>query len=104
MKKYLLKINPEALSDIRDIANWYDEQKAGLGSRFQNTVIKQIDLLTEDPQIFAIRYKEIRCMLVKKFPYMIHFYINYQTFTVEILAVISTNRNPKIWQEKSAKN
>ena len=103
MKKYLLKINPEALSDIRDIANWYDEQKAGLGSRFQNTVIKQIDLLTEDPQIFAIRYNEIRCMLVKKFPYMVHFYLNPKTSTVEVFAVIGTDRNPKIWRKKTGR-
>jgi hypothetical protein len=40
-------------------------------------------------------------MLVKKFPYMVHFYINEKTETVEVLAVISTHRNPKIWEEKT---
>jgi hypothetical protein len=33
----------------------------------------------------------------------IHFYINQETNTVEILAVISTNRNPLIWKEKTDK-
>jgi len=35
---------------------------------------------------------------------MMHFYINEENNTVEILAVISTDRNPKIWKEKSSKH
>jgi len=99
--KYNVKIEPEALSDIQDITNWYNEQKSGLGKRFQKTVIKQIDTLDKNPNIYAIRYKQIRCVLVKKFPYMVHFYINDDTKTVEVLSVISTSRNPKIWHEKT---
>lgn len=101
MKKYRIKIAPEALSDIREITYWYDSQKIDLGKTFKDTVIKQINDLTENPQIFAIRYEEIRCMLVRKFPYMVHFYINPKNSIVEILAIISTDRNPKIWEEKT---
>jgi hypothetical protein len=31
---------------------------------------------------------------------MAHFYINEEIRAVEVLAVISTSRNPKIWKEK----
>ena len=79
------------MSDIHDIAEWYDTQKAGLSDRFKNAVIKQIDYLVENPQLFSIRYQEIRCMIVRKFPYMVHFYINEELTTVNILAVISTD-------------
>ena len=103
MKKYRVKIDIEALSDIRNIIEWYEAQKVGLGKRFQKSVINQINDLSENPQIYAIRYKEIRCMLVMKFPYMVHFYINPNTSTVEVLSVISTDRNPKIWEEKAGK-
>jgi len=103
MRKYKVKIEPEALADIQKITNWYNEAQAGLGKRFQNTVIKQINSLNKDPLNYAIRYKEIRCM-VKKFPYMAHFYINDENNTVEVLAVISTDRNPKIWKEKTSKH
>lgn len=104
MKKYSIKIDAEALANIRDISGWYNVQNAGLGKRFQNVVVSQINNLAENPQIFAIRYKEIRCMLVNKFPYMVHFYINPDNYTVEVLAVISTDRNPKIWEVKTSKN
>jgi len=101
MKTFKVKIEPEALADIQEITDWYNEQKVGLGKRFQKTAIKQINSLNKDPQIYAIRYKEIRCVLIKKFPYMAHFYINDESHGVEVLAVISTDRNPKIWIEKT---
>ena len=101
MKRYKVKIDPEALADIQEITEWYNEPETKTGKRFQETTIKQIDSLSKDPQIYSIRYKDIRCMLVKKFPYMVHFYINEVTKDVEVLAVISTHRNPKIWEEKT---
>lgn len=35
---------------------------------------------------------------------MVHFYINDKNIRVEVLAVISTSRNPKIWTEKTSKD
>ena len=101
MKKYKVKIAPEALKDIQEITEWYNEQQTRLGKRFQNAAAKQINSLSKNPQIFTVRYKVIRCALIKKFPYMIHFYIEDETNMVEILAVISTSRNPKIWLKKT---
>ena len=103
MKKYSVKIEPEALNDIQEITDWYNKQQAGLGKRFQKTTIQQINSLKKDPHIFSIRYNEIRCILTGKFPYMAHFFINDEKNTVEVLAVISTARNPKIWEEKTSK-
>lgn len=101
MRKYQIKIDIQALTDIQDISLWYGIQNSGLGKRFKNTVVSQINKLSENPQLYAVRYKEIRCMLVNKFPYMVHFYINPNAYTVEVLAVISTARDPEIWEEKT---
>jgi plasmid stabilization system protein ParE len=103
MKRFEIKIVPGVLTDIQEITDWYNEQQPGSGRRFQNTVIRQINSLVQAPQIYAIRYKEIRCMLVKKFPYMVHFYVNRKNNTVEILAVISNYRNPEIWEERTGR-
>ncbi len=103
MKKYKVKIEPEALTDIQEITDWYNEQQSGLGRRIQKAIIQHINVLNKTPQIYAIRYREIRCVIIKKFPYMVHYYINKKNNTVEILAVISTERNPKIWQDKTKK-
>jgi plasmid stabilization system protein ParE len=101
--RYKIKVEPQALIDIQEITDWYNEKRSGLGKHFQSTVIKQIDGLSKNPHASAIRYKEIRCLLVTKFPYLAHFYINEETKTVEVLAVISTSRNPTVWTEKTGK-
>lgn len=103
MKNYKVKIEPDALADIQDITNWYNEAGKGLGNRFQHAIINQINSLNKAPHIYAIRYNEIRCMVVNKFPYMVHFYINDAKNTVEVLAVISTDRNPEVWEEKTGR-
>lgn len=103
MRQYIVKIEPEAISDIQNITNWYNEAQEGLGKRFQDTVINQINSLKKNPHIYAVRYKEIRCMIVKKFPYMVHFYINEANNTSEVIAVISTFQNPTIWDKKTTR-
>ena len=94
----LLYNNPLVLRDL------YNEAQKGLDKRFPNSAIKQINPLNKDHQIYAIRYKEIRCVVIKKFPYMAHFFINDENNTVEVLAVMSTDRNPKLWEEKTSKH
>lgn len=46
MKKYKIKIDPEALADIQDIANWYNKAQAKLGKRFQVTATEKINHLS----------------------------------------------------------
>lgn len=101
--KYKVKIDPQALTDIQEITDWYNDKQPRLGKRFERAAIKQIDSLSGNPHVCAIRYQEIRCQLVKKFPYMVHFYIHEETKTVEVLAVINTSRNPTIWLKKTKK-
>lgn len=93
-----------AIADIQKITIWYNQKQKMLGKSFQDTTIKQISKLAKAPNSYAIHYNEIRCMLVKKFPYMVHFYINEKLGFVEVLAVISTHRSPKIWEVKTERN
>jgi len=68
MNRYNVKIDPQALIDITEIVSWYNRQQSGLGQRFQNLTVKQINTLGKNPNKYAIRYKEIRCLLIPKFP------------------------------------
>ncbi|MFN2379186.1 MAG: type II toxin-antitoxin system RelE/ParE family toxin [Bacteroidales bacterium] len=101
MNRFKIKIVTEALADIQEITTWYNEQQASLGKRFQTTALKQINSLAKNPHIYSVRYNKIRCMIIKRFPYMVHFYIDENNSTVEVLAVISTGRHPRIWLEKT---
>ncbi len=54
MRKYNIAITPEALIDIQDIINWYNNKQSGLGTRFYKIVIRAINSLNKSPQIYAV--------------------------------------------------
>ena len=96
--KYKILIDEEALSDIQEATEWYNEQLQDLGSRFQKQVKSQINSLKTDAEIHTNRYENVRCMLIKKFPFMVHYTVD--NLTVNIFAILHTSRNPKIWEDR----
>ena len=101
MKAYKLVVSTAALSDIQEVTNWYNQCLPKLGTRFQQAVKKQISTLKYNANSCAIRYQNVRCLLVKKFPYLIHFTINEVEEIVEVFAIIHTSRTPDIWEERN---
>ena len=100
MKPFKIKIDEEAVTDIQEATKWYNEQVPGLGLRFKKQVKKQINSLKTNPKSYGKRYSDVRCVLINKFPFLIHFKINETKNTVEIFAILHTSRNPKIWEER----
>ena len=56
----IIRIAPEALADIQDITDWYNQYKADLGAKFRKTAISHIGKLIKNPHGYAIRYHKIR--------------------------------------------
>ena len=100
MNTYKLKIHEEALQDIQNATDWYNEHLQGLGSRFQKQVKTQINSLKKDATLYTIRYADVRCMIIKKFPFIVHYTFDSKLLLVEVFAVIHTSRNPKIWEKR----
>lgn len=96
---YLVYISPEAVIDIKETSSWYNNQKIQLGDRFKIQVKKQIAYISGYPKIFAIKYKSIHCAPVPKFSFLIHYHLNENPKTVDIVAVFHTSRNPKTWNK-----
>lgn len=97
---YSTYISPKAVSDIRQTSNWYNEQKRQLGNRFINQVKTQIDSISDYPKSFAVKYKNIRCAPVPKFPFLIHYRLNTKTRVIDIVAIFHTSQNPKMWNKR----
>jgi mRNA-degrading endonuclease RelE of RelBE toxin-antitoxin system len=100
MANYKIRVEPDALQDIQESTDWYNEQVKGLGSRFQKQVKTQINSLKKNPLGYAVRYAKVRCMLIKKFPFLVHFIIDEELKVVEVFAVYHTSRDSKIWLER----
>lgn len=99
--EYKIFIDKDALNDIQDIIDWYNARLNGLGKKFQTQVKFQIKKLKQNPTIYNIRYNNVRCLIIKKYPYMVHYIVDNKKLTVHIFAVIHTSRNPKIWIERN---
>ncbi|MCF8298374.1 MAG: hypothetical protein K9J13_12580 [Saprospiraceae bacterium] len=96
---YSLKIKQEVFLDIQDGIEWYNSQQKGLGRRFHNAVIKEYDTLRKTP-FFQVRYDGVRCLPLKKFPYMIHYIVEEDKKKIIVLGVINTYKDHAKWSER----
>ncbi len=97
---FKIKIHQNGFDDLQNIASYYEDKSIDLGSRFIEQVKLQINSLKSNPERYANRYQDVRCMVVKKFPYIVHYIINSDIFLVEVFAIIHTSRDPKFWQKR----
>ena len=98
--RFQLKIDTDALNDIQETFEWYELQMKGLGLRYKTQTKKQINSLKKDPYLFSIKYNEIRCRKIEKFPFLIHYLININSKLITVFAVFHTSRNPEIWNKR----
>ncbi len=94
---FSLVIETRAIGDIQEAIDYYDGQQPGLGERFKGALNKRLLTLEKNP-FFRVRYDQVRCLSVKKFPYMVHFTVNERQQVVTVLAVFHTSLDPKKWQ------
>lgn len=99
LKNFDLDIEPEAFYDIQEAVDYYKSKRKDLGKRFFSTVDKHFGFLKKNPLSFSIRYDDIRCMPVKKFPYMIHYRVLASQQLVSIKAVFCTHEDPGKWNK-----
>jgi len=97
--EYKLFIEPESLNDIQEAVYWYNDRQKGLGKRFFSEVKKKFKTIIKNP-FYAVKYDDIRCVLIDKFPYLIHYKIEEDLKQIDVIAVFHTSRNPDLWNER----
>lgn len=85
-----IDVDPGAILDLQKAIDYYDEQQPGLGKKFENAIDKYFSALSKNP-FYQLRYDDIRCMPMKKFPFMIHFTVDEENKTVRVSAVFHTS-------------
>ena len=93
---FVIKIEPEAVQDIQDVIYWYEVQQSGLGKQFYREVELAIGRLQQNP-FYQVRYRNVRCLPLTKYPFMIHYTIDETNSIVIIRAIFNTSLNPKRW-------
>jgi plasmid stabilization system protein ParE len=87
-----LTLLPEVEFDISEAYWWYEEKGIGLGDEFLRCLEEAFSRITHNPGQFAVRFDDVKRILVRRFPYAVYFY--HDDFCVFVTHVFHTARNP----------
>ncbi len=97
MKKYTVVADPRVADDLKEARDFLNARRKGFGTKFLTEYRSFLKTLQTNPD-FQVRYKNIHCLPLKSFKYMVHFAINTENKIVHIYAVLSTHQDPnKHW-------
>ena len=93
---YTICISPTAIEDIGVAIEYYNSLATDLGYRFADIIDNYFERIAHSPTSSAVRYKNIRCKPVTKFPFLITYAIDELNQSVNILRVFNTYQEP-LW-------
>jgi hypothetical protein len=91
---FKIVIEPRAIFDIREAVDYYDFKQIGLGEYFFQALEDHIEVVRNNP-FFQIRYKDYYGLPIKKFPFIIFYFIQEEEKIVYVVSVFNTSLNPK---------
>ncbi|HKJ22737.1 MAG TPA: type II toxin-antitoxin system RelE/ParE family toxin [Gammaproteobacteria bacterium] len=99
MRSRRLLVRPEAEADIQEAYGWYEAQRKGLGEDFLLCVEEGLARIARNPSVYSIVHKDIRRLLIHRFPFGI-FFLEAED-SISVLAVLHARRNPKAWKGRT---
>ena len=86
-------IKPGAELDILEALEWYAEEKEELSLDFLQRLDDELDRISKNPEHFQKRYRDIKIVFTKRFPYGIHYTL--ENDIVYVHAVMHMKRKPR---------
>jgi toxin ParE1/3/4 len=90
---------PQARSEFDEATAWYEQHRSGLGARFVEAVEAVLDQAAQNPQRYAVVFRDVREGLVRRFPYCV--YYRDEGDRIVVLAVFHASRDPSNWQSRA---
>lgn len=91
--KYKLLVKAEAIQDMTEAFEWYENKRKGLGSEFLEEVNDYFEGITQNPQLYK-SYRNQRVAVMHRFPYKIVYEIEHEE-SIVVYAVYHDKRNPE---------
>jgi toxin ParE1/3/4 len=95
---YSLIFHQEALDEMQDAHDWYEQQRQGLSIEFMDSIGEVVQRILSNPTSFPKEYNKRRKALPNRFPYLVIFELHGDV--VLVVAVIHSSRHPRRWQER----
>jgi plasmid stabilization system protein ParE len=93
-----IRFLPEAKDEFDAAADWYEQQRPGLGVDFVAQVRDVLQRIAANPRLHATVYQDVRKAVVKRFPYVVLY--REDQAEVIVIAVFHTSRDPSSWQSR----
>jgi len=93
----------EARDELRATAEYYDDQRSGLGSEFLDAFeLRMIDVVHSSERFARVNVRglriELRRAILRRFPYSVIFYANADG--ISVVAVAHHERRPNYWRRR----
>ena len=90
---YKIIVSPRAQKEIENAIDYYAQYSTNAPIYFI-TVLKEAYGMLEINPFFSVRYKNVRALKLKRFPYSLYFIINENKKTVRVLSCFHNKQNP----------
>jgi plasmid stabilization system protein ParE len=95
---FLIVISPAAELDLAETRDWYDAIRAGLSRDFELAFDATLCTIARHPEAFGTVSGGLRRALLQRFPHAVFYRLT--PAAAQIVAVLHTNRDPRIWQSR----
>jgi len=90
-----LTISNYALEQITHAANWFEEERDGLGGIFVEDLFETMEFIKANPLACQIRYKAFRVKFLNRFSFGVHYKVEMESIVV--MAVFHTSQSDDNW-------
>ena len=95
LKKFNIVLSKSLTKDIQEAVDYYKTVSENLGERFYSNVKSTMSSLRTNALIYQIKYRNIRCVRLTKFPYLIHYSVDITEKKVYVHGLICCFKNPE---------
>ena len=92
---YTFVNRPAVKDDIIAAVDYYKNISPQLAHQFLTRIREAREYIGKYPLGFEVKYKNVRTLLLKQFPYHIHYLVEEESKQIIILAVIHSYKNPE---------
>jgi len=90
-----IELSFQALKDIEEILEYYSQINQKLPAKFLERIEEAKSRIVNSELGFEIKYKSVRTVLLKQFPYHLHYVL--KDDQIIIIAVLHSRINPKFY-------
>jgi hypothetical protein len=94
MKRFTVLFSKQSIIDIEEAIVFYNEQQRGLGNTFHTDFEKTYKSIIINPYFASVKYDNVRCATLNKFPFSVHYIVDDTTLSVLIVSVFNTWKEP----------